>query len=103
LACERLASGPSQTPSPDPVLTVPSLFKRHPYPTTDELSPAESSKDRVVFGVTDEDADEYGPVPESFTAATRKVYAVAFVKPVTFTLRDVDTESEKVVHDTPVQ
>jgi hypothetical protein len=55
------------------------------------------------LGVADDDSDEYEPVPESFTAATRKVYAVAFVKPVTFTLRDVDTESEKVVHDPPVQ
>jgi hypothetical protein len=79
------------------------LFKRHPYPAPDELSFAESSKDRVVLGVADDDSDEYEPVPESFTAATRKVYAVAFVKPVTFTLRDVDTESEKVVHDPPVQ
>ncbi len=38
---------------------------------------------RAGFGVTAAEADEFAPVPTELVAATRNVYAVPFVRPVT--------------------
>jgi hypothetical protein len=47
-------------------------------------------------------AAEYAPVPTPFTAATRKVYAVPLVRPVTAAEVAVDVPSETVVHVEPL-
>ena len=54
-------------------------------------------------GVAEVDSAEYEPTPDELIPATRKVYAVPFVKPVTVTLRLVLTPSTKVVQVPPVQ
>ena len=55
----------------------------------------------VELGVTELEAAVYGPVPMLFTAATRKVYAVPFVSPVTVALVEVDVPSLNVVQVEP--
>ena len=55
----------------------------------------------VVNGVTAADTTEYTPVPPAFTAATRNVYAVPFVSPVTVHDAVDETESVNVVHVVP--
>jgi len=45
---------------------------------------------------TDDDADEYSPVPELFTAATLKTYDVPLVNRVTVAVLDVEIPSAKV-------
>jgi hypothetical protein len=52
-------------------------------------------------GVTLLLAAVYAPVPIVLTAATRNIYAVPLVNPVTDTVVDVDAERVKVVHDDP--
>jgi hypothetical protein len=56
----------------------------------------------VVNGVTLDEAVENVPRPAPLIAATRNVYAVPFVNPVTVTEAVVDTESLKVVHVVPL-
>jgi hypothetical protein len=53
-------------------------------------------------GVTLLLAVEYAPVPTPFTAATRNVYAVPLVSPVTVAEVAVDVPSENVVHVEPL-
>ena len=69
--------------------------------------PADPATTEVITGalegVTALDSDEYVPVPDEFTAAILKVYAVPFVKPVTVALRAVLTPSLNVVHVPPAQ
>ena len=55
----------------------------------------------VVNGVTAVDTTEYVPVPEAFTAATRNVYAVPFVRPVTVHDAVDETESVNVAQVVP--
>ena len=55
----------------------------------------------VVKGVTAADTTEYVPVPPAFTAATRNVYAVPFVRPVTVHEAVDETESVNVVQLVP--
>jgi hypothetical protein len=43
-----------------------------------------------------------GPFPLAFTAATRKMYAVPFVSPVTVALAAVDAACENVVQVLPL-
>jgi hypothetical protein len=54
-------------------------------------------------GVDDADSAEYEPTPDELIPATRNVYAVPFVKPVTVALRLVLTPSTKVVQVPAVQ
>ena len=54
-----------------------------------------------AVGVTALEAVEYVPVPAALTPATRNVYAVLLVNPVTVALVDVDVPSLNVVHDDP--
>jgi hypothetical protein len=56
----------------------------------------------VVNGVTLEEAVENVPRPAPLIAATRNVYAVPFVSPVTVTDVEVETESLNVVHVVPL-
>ena len=54
-----------------------------------------------VAGVVELEFDEYVPVPTEFTPATRKMYAVPFVSPVTVADVAVDTPSVNVFQDAP--
>jgi hypothetical protein len=55
----------------------------------------------VVKGVNAAETTEYDPVPPALTAATRKVYAVPFVNPVTVHDAVEETESVNVVQVVP--
>ena len=55
----------------------------------------------VVIGVDNDELDEYELVPMALTAATRKMYAVPFVRPVTVADVAVDTPSANVVQEAP--
>ena len=55
----------------------------------------------TVRGVTADDAVETVPVPATFDALTRNVYAVPFAKPVTVAEAVVDVPSANTAHDTP--
>ncbi len=52
--------------------------------------------------MTELDAVEYGLVPILLTAATLNTYAIPFVKPVTVTEVEVETDSENVVKVEPL-
>jgi hypothetical protein len=52
-------------------------------------------------GVTSALAVEYAPCPMPFTAATRNVYAVPLVRPVTVALVAADVPSLKFAQDEP--
>jgi hypothetical protein len=52
--------------------------------------------------VTELDAVEYGLVPILLTAATLNTYANPFVRPVTVTEVEVETDSENVVKVEPL-
>jgi hypothetical protein len=56
----------------------------------------------AVAGVTAPLAVDDALVPTPFTAATRNVYAVPLVSPVTITLVAVDAARVKVVHVDPL-
>jgi hypothetical protein len=56
----------------------------------------------LFSGVTELDAVEYGLVPMLLTAATLNTYATPFVKPVTVTEVEVETDSENVVKVEPL-
>ena len=53
---------------------------------------------RVVVAFT---VADHGPVPATFTAAARNVYAVLPVNPVTSAVVEADTPSVAVVHVPP--
>jgi hypothetical protein len=56
----------------------------------------------LFSGVTELDAVEYGLVPILLTAATLNTYANPFVRPVTVTEVEVETDSENVVKVEPL-
>ena len=51
---------------------------------------------------TEAEFDEYDPVPTEFTAATRKMYAVLLVSPVTVALVEVLVPSANIVQVDPL-
>jgi hypothetical protein len=55
----------------------------------------------VVYGVTDAESADAGPVPAALTAETRNTYAVPLVSPVTVADAVADVPSSNVVHVTP--
>ena len=62
-------------------------------------SPDEPTTEVGASGVptnTEDDEDEYAPVPALLTAATLKIYDEPFVKPVTVAVVVVDVPSAKV-------
>jgi hypothetical protein len=60
------------------------------------------ARNTPLLGVTLLDAVEYAPVPTAFTAATRKMYAVPLVSPVTVAEVASDVLSLNVVQVEPL-